>query len=134
MVIGGAVNKSGGPLTIRDALIQIGTEMGRGMSSSVWIDAFDFKYNKLIQKQYEAVIVSDLRFIDEFDYLSYNKFFIVKIKRDSANKIDNISETQQNLIPDDKFSFILDNNSDLDTLQRIITNQLYPVLKQHFDK
>ena len=40
-IIKGAIDKDGNPLTIRQLLIDLGTEMGRKYKESIWLDNFD---------------------------------------------------------------------------------------------
>ena len=77
-IIDRAKDKDGNPLTIRQALIEIGTGLGRGMNEKVWLDVFDDRFSKLINKKTNAVIVSDCRFRNEFDHLRNKGFFIIK--------------------------------------------------------
>ena len=46
-IIKEAVDKNGNLLTIRQALIDIGTGLGRGMNDSIWLDVFDHRFGKL---------------------------------------------------------------------------------------
>lgn len=125
-VIQGAVDKSGKPLTIRQALIEIGTGMGRGMNDSIWLDVFDHRFAKLVKGGDNAVIVTDVRFPNEFSHLKNAGFFLIRIKRTTDMVINHSSETDQDSIKDEDFDFVLNNNGTLEDITNIITNNLCP--------
>ena len=129
-IIDRAKDKDGNPLTIRQALIEIGTGLGRGMNEKVWLDVFDDRFSKLINKKTNAVIVSDCRFRNEFDHLRNKGFFIIKIKREDELKINHISETNQDLIKDNEFHFVLNNDGTIDDLDCIINGKLGSLLRK----
>lgn len=110
--------KNGIPLTVRQLLIDIGTEIGRQYNDSVWLDAFDVAFKKA-EKAYKVVIVTDVRFRNEFDHLKKQGFFHIKLLRnsDSTSISSHISETNQESIKNEEFDYILDNNGSLDDLK-----------------
>jgi hypothetical protein len=109
---------NGESLTIR-ALLQ---ELGEGCKKynpKIWIDAFDEKC-KIIQTQskgIELIIASDLRFIDEFNYLKENGFYMIRILRGEDEGMNHVSETQQKQIKNSDFDKIIDNNGSLADLK-----------------
>jgi hypothetical protein len=120
--------KNGEPLTVRQLLIDIGTGLGRSYNEKMWLDVFDTR-----SEQYEAcgcglLIVTDVRFRNEFDHVKNNGFFTIKLNRDSHTKINNISETDQDGIHDDEYSYILNNNNSLQSLKDEVSNKLIPLL------
>lgn len=112
--------KNGQPLTIRQALIDIGTGLGRGYRDSIWLDVFDHRFNK--SQNLTTIIVPDVRFRNEFDHLKNKGFYLIRLKREAHLKIDDISETNQDLIDDMEFDCILYNNSSLEKLQKDVDN------------
>jgi len=127
-VINGAKNKNGEPLTIRQALLDIGTELGRSYKDSVWLDAFGHRCEKIKNKN-SIIIVPDLRFINEFNYLQDRKFFIIKVNRDNITKINHTSETEQESISDNKFNYVVNNNGTVSELKEIVKNKILPKIK-----
>lgn len=116
--------KDGKPLTVRQVLIDIGTKLGRNYNDSIWLNNFDHRLKKIENK---PIILSDLRFRNEFDHLKSKGFFQIRLIRDEELKLDDISETQQDLIKDEEFDFILKNNDGLKELKlkiRDIVNKL----------
>ncbi len=111
--------KDGNPLTVRDILLEIGTN-GRKLDSNVWVNALDA--NLLKVKNKSLVIITDLRFINEYEYLKSRGFTLIKVFRDDSSNIDHQSETEQDQLLDNQFNFIIDNNGNLTNLKNMIKN------------
>jgi len=108
--------KDGIPLSVRQLLIDIGTS-GRAYKENIWLDAFDAAFKKSIDKQKTLVIVTDVRFVNEFEFLRKKGFYNIRLLRDAHLKIDHASETNQDFIRDDEFDFVLDNNGSIKSLK-----------------
>lgn len=130
-IIVGAVNEDGEPLTVRQAIIDEGTR-GRKYNPNIWLDVFQHRFDKLATKRMGLVIVTDVRFRDEFDYLHDRDFYIVRVKRVTDSKITHASETSQDSIDDSECDYVIDNNGTLDLLHTIITNSVVPNFKGKF--
>jgi hypothetical protein len=117
--------KDGTPLTVRQVLIDIGNDFGRKYQADIWINNLEDTFNKLAKKS-KTVIVTDVRFRNEFDRLKKLGFFQIRLLRDSHLKIDDVSETNQDGIHDDEFDCVIHNNSTLpvliDEVKKITTN------------
>lgn len=109
--------KDGVPLTVRQLLIDLGTGVGRACKETIWLDAFDNTFQKSQSQLKNMVIVTDVRFRNEFDHLKNKDFVIIKLWRDDHLKIDHASETNQDSIKDDEFDFVLHNNGTLKDLK-----------------
>jgi len=121
--------KDGQPLTVRQLLIDIGTKLGRSYNENIWIENLILKVNKLNKVQTnKMIVVTDVRFRNEFDALKNNNFFMIKLNRDDHTLINDISETQQDEIKDYEFNFILNNNGTLKELDKEIVNNLLPAI------
>jgi len=121
--------KDGQPLTVRQLLIDIGTKLGRSYNENIWIENLILKVNKLNKVQTnKMIVVTDVRFRNEFDALKNNNFFMIKLNRDDHTLINDISETQQDEIKDYEFNFILNNNGTLKELEKEIVNKLIPAI------
>ena len=128
-IIEGAYDKNNNPLTVRQALIDIGTNLGRSYKESIWLEAFEHSYNEALKIDNKSIIiVPDLRFINEFNYLKDKGFVMIRIMRSNSLIINHSSETQQDEIPDNKFNFIIDNNKDLFFLKDQIKSYIIPKL------
>lgn len=126
-VIPGAF-KDGQPLTIRQLLIDLGTGVGRQYKENLWLDVFDYTFKRAVSRKKEVVIVTDVRFRNEFDHLKKLGFFQIRLLRDSHTKIDHSSETNQDSISDDEFDAVIHNNSTLEELTNKIM-QIIPKIK-----
>lgn len=128
LIIPGAF-KNKEPLTIRQLLIDLGTGVGREYKQNLWLDVFDVTFAKAIKKNKDLVIVTDVRFRNEFDHLKNLEFFQIKLLRESQLKIDHASETNQDSIKNDEYDYIIHNNGTLQDLKievEKIVKQLKP--------
>lgn len=129
-VILGAFKESK-PLTVRDALIDIGTS-ARSYNNDIWIENLKNKLNTLsLKDDFSIFIVPDLRFRNEFDFLKENNFFFIRIKRNGSSNINHESEIGQESILDTEFDYIVSNNGTLKNLKeevvKIVKNiKCYP--------
>ena len=130
-IIEGAIDEDGNPLTVRQALIDEGTR-GRKYNPNIWLNVFQHRFDKLTRKGHGLVIVTDVRFRDEFDYLHDGGFYIVRVKRVTDSKINHASETNQDSIDDSECDYVIDNNGTLELLHTIITNSVVPDFKGKF--
>lgn len=123
--------KDGKPLTIRQCLIDMGTGMGRSYKESVWLDNFDYRFDKAIKNKFpNLVIVTDVRFRNEFDHLKNKQFYMIRLLRDSKEApINHVSETSQVEIDDSEFNYVLDNNGTLLDLKNKVS-EIVGQLKQ----
>jgi hypothetical protein len=113
--IRGAFN-NGDPLTVRQCLIDIG-QFYKKYNQNIWIDNFDYRLNELDKNGAKMVIATDLRFINEFNYLKSKDFKIIKLYRNESLNINHPSETEQDGIQASQFDYIVYNNGSLDDLR-----------------
>jgi hypothetical protein len=111
--------KNNQPLTYRQALCDVGTELGRGYNDKVWVENFAHRYKKALKNPPDLLIITDCRFKNEYDFLKENGFFTIRIYRDGKT-INHSSETNQNLILDQDFDYVVDNNGNLEDLKEKI--------------
>lgn len=120
--------KNGEPLTVRQLLIDLGTGIGRQYKDNVWIDAFDHRLHKNEKHKLGVVIVSDVRFVNEFTHVKNKGFYNIKLVRAACMKSNDTSETSQDGINDDEFDYVLNNNGTLEELRDEI-KKIIPLLK-----
>lgn len=120
--------KNGKPLTVRQLLIDLGTGVGREYKENLWLDVFDYTFKIAKSKKRQVVIVTDVRFRNEFDHLKKLEFFQIRVLRDSYTKINHSSETNQDSIRDDEFDVVIENNGSLEELENKI-KQIIPKIK-----
>jgi hypothetical protein len=107
------LSDDGNPLTYRQALLDLG-KFGRNYNSNIWLNAL--VQDAELSKDKKAYIVSDVRFVNEFEYLHNADFYTIRIKRPSPERVNDISETDQNAIPDGHFHAVVQNYGDLEML------------------
>jgi len=116
MPIPGA-QKNGQALTVRQLLIDIGTN-GRNYDSNIWLNDFKYSFNKSLLSQNNIFVVTDVRFRNEFDLLKKLGFYKIRVFRESSDKIDDPSETNQDGINDGEFDYVLNNSGTLSELNQ----------------
>jgi hypothetical protein len=111
--------KDGSPLTIRQLLQDIG-ENAKKYNPNIWIINFD---RRMRDRSEQVIIATDLRFIDEFLYLKEEGFYLIRLLRqEQKEKMDHLSETQQEKLKDEEFDSIINNDCSLFDLQGKVAN------------
>lgn len=119
--------KDGKPLTIRQLLLDLGTGVARGYKDSVWLDNFDYRLKKV---KNDIVVVTDVRFRNEFEHLRSQGFYQIRLYRETGQPtINHISETNQNSIADSEFDYVINNDKSLDHLKQEVINNIIPKLR-----
>lgn len=119
--------KEGLPLTIRQLLMDLGTEVGRRYKPDIWLDNFDYRFNQW--KHRNIVIVTDVRFRNEFDHLRKNGFYMIRLYRNTGqSEIQHISETGQESVADEEFDYVLLNNKHLKEIKLEVLQNIIPKL------
>jgi hypothetical protein len=108
---------NGKPLTYRQALLDLGA-LGRKYNKNFWLNWLVADANS--SKNIGIYIVSDARFINECDYLKKSNFIMIRVLRDSINKISDPSELEQDFIPNSEFDYIIYNNDSIEKLNEEI--------------
>lgn len=114
-------NKDGNTLTHRQALIDLGA-FGRQYNNNIWLNCLVEDANQ--SKDKIVYICSDVRFVNEFEFLKSAGFYMIRIKRPSYTKIDDVSETQQDAILDADFNLVIDNDGSLEDLSNCIADMV----------
>ncbi len=127
-IIKGAKDSDGNPLTIRRALTDIGTSVGRAYNNSVWLENMSFRINEEILSKREMIIITDVRFRNEFDWLKSEGFFMIKVVRENDLSINHISETGQDEIKNHEYDYVLNNNGSMGDLETIIKKEIISAL------
>jgi hypothetical protein len=117
--------KDGKPLTIRQLLMDLGTGLGRNYNSNIWLENIDLRLEKEEKKNRTVVVVTDVRFRNEFDHFKKNGFQMIKLIREDSLNINHVSETQQDSIKDDEFSYVINNNGSLEDLKKEIFQMIH---------
>ena len=98
-------------LSLRQLLQYFGTEiMQKYFGKRVWI-------NSTMQNRSEYTIISDLRFIEEYNAVKEKKGIVIYINRPNYEFGQHASEREmKELLENDKYDFIIDNNGSIEDL------------------
>lgn len=124
--------KNGKPLTYRQVLMDIGTEVGRAYNDKVWLEAFDNRFeDAVVNNKYDLIVVTDVRFRNEYEHLKRKGFFQIRLYRETGMApIEHASETDQKSIRDEEFDYVLFNNKSLEDLKEEVRANIIPRLKR----
>tara|TARA_Y100000389_G_C17338750_1_gene452127 strand:+ start:189 stop:764 length:576 start_codon:yes stop_codon:yes gene_type:complete len=87
-----------------------------------WLKRFDIWYQK---QNNLKIVVSDVRFLHEFEHLKKMEAYMFKIKRkDLISKDGHISENELDLLDDDNFNLIINNDSTKEELYEFIDEKI----------
>lgn len=71
--------------TLRHALQTLGTEWGRGMvGDTIWLNAMDAALTRCQKRGWEGVVLDDLRFLNEYQFLRERGATIIRIEREGC--------------------------------------------------
>jgi len=104
-------------MSLRDVLVYIGTYVLQSeVNKNVFVNIIKNKIeNALFDKlNLKYAIITDVRFIHEFDFIRKKNGITIKIIRDSINALPNIAE--HDLDDEDSYDFIIYNNSTYEDL------------------
>jgi hypothetical protein len=89
----GIVNATG-PMTVREVLQYVGTDMFRKMNPNIWINAL---IKRIDYEKPEIALICDVRFDNEFEILEEKGAIILGLCRDIFNSQDTHASEQVNL-------------------------------------
>lgn len=105
----------------RDLMKDVGDAFKEKINKNIWIDIlFDTIKDK------EKVVITDLRFKNEYNKCREKGVFIIKVVRLEINSSDtHISETELDDIPDSKFDAVIVNDGSLEQLKDRVNRLSY---------
>lgn len=106
-----------GELTYRQVLLDIG-KLGRKYNSNVWLAKLDM--DLAVNESKRLYTCNDVRFIDEFGFLKERGFHMIRILRNECRQIDDVSELEQDGIPNGAFDDIIYNNDTVSELRKTV--------------
>lgn len=121
----------------RELLQHVGMELRDIVSKDIWVNALFGSDNMLVLQDWTADykwwIIDDLRFQNEFYRIRSMGGKLIKIERDIQNNIsedilNNGSEIDLDLIPNDEWDLVLDNNTPLDITKKTLEKYLMTIL------
>lgn len=124
-IINGAFDCNGNALTVRQLLLDLGKFI-RSYNSSTLINVAEYKTNKTSKH----IIIPDGRLIDEYTMAVKFGYYLIRIKRpNNKYKVNDVSETDMDKIPDSKFDDIIINNGSLDELVKKVHSVSQNIIK-----
>jgi dephospho-CoA kinase len=112
----------------------IGTEWGRNKDKNLWINRFKEKVERISKENPNAIIVcDDVRMVNEFFCTQNLGFTMIRINRDLSLRESSLvgrntnhsSETEQDIIPDESFDYVINNNGSIRHLSSQIRDIIY---------
>jgi len=109
------VKRTGGFWTAREIMQSVG-EFYRSINYNYWVELLD---RNIKEGNVRDVIVTDVRYPNEFNYIKQNNGVVIRIYRDNAPTIhgtDHPSERSLDDFDDDVFDVVVGNNGGLNDL------------------
>jgi dephospho-CoA kinase len=100
-------------LTYRKVLTDLGKQ-ARKYNKNIWIHNFDYDLKKNAHAR--AYVCSDARFLNEIEYLKDRGFYLIRVLRNGTDIGKDVSETEQDTIPDSVFNKVIHNDYSIDQL------------------
>lgn len=108
----------------RDLMKDVGDSLRAGVSKDIWVNILFDRIRDL-----DNIIITDLRFKNEFKRCKEEGVFIIKVVRPEIDSSDtHISEVDLDDIPDSEFDAIIVNDGSLDELKQKV-EQLWELIK-----
>lgn len=104
-------------LSLRDILVYIGTYvLQQDVNKDIFVNIVEnrIKNIALTNQNLNYVIVTDIRFCHEIDYVRNHNGVTIKITRPNVQQLNNIAE--HDLDDEDNYTFMIDNDGDFDEL------------------
>jgi hypothetical protein len=119
-----------GSMTYREFLLKLGTECGRLVNESIWIDALARGY-----KEGETIIVPDTRFLNEAEFVTKNGGLLIRINRkdvDESGVSDYVLKGKPECELDDyPFKYVIQNNGTIEDLEGALLDAYVDWYSEH---
>lgn len=114
-------------MSLRELLVYVGTYVCQQyINKQIFINIVKNTVTRKVSQhsnEIKYVIVTDVRFIHELEFIHNNKGITVNIYRDNVKQLDNIAE--HDLDDSEDFDFVIDNNGTYDELFREVWNMVH---------
>ena len=104
-------------MSLREILVYVGTYvLQEDINSSIFVNIVRNKIKEEINvnNHLKYIIVTDMRFLHEVDFIRENNGITIKVVRDSVQQLDNVAE--HNLDDEDRYTYTIENISSDHTL------------------
>ncbi len=117
-------NLMGYKFTPRDAMIKVGTDFGRNMiHKNIWIESL---FNRYYKNPNQAIVITDLRFANEYDEIKKRDGVIIRINRNNNNSNTQINSNSQHSseceLDNHPFDYVIDNDGTIEELKIKVIN------------
>jgi len=117
-------------MSLRDILVYVGTYvLQQDLNKQVFVNNVtnQIKNELLINHELKYVIITDVRFTHELEYIHKNNGITIKIVRNNVVQLPNIAE--HDLDEEDSYDYIIENNGSYDDLFR----QLWDLIHKNIE-
>jgi hypothetical protein len=113
-------NQEGEPMTNREFLQILGTEIGRNIDKDIWVKSLFREYNKDLDW-----IIPDVRFVNEAEAIKSRGGILIKVERDTGYTDNHASEHALDNYTN--FDYVIQNNG---TIEELISKVKEILLKE----
>lgn len=117
-------------MSLREILVYVGTYvLQQDLNKNVFVNIVRnlIGIKKKVNENLKYVILTDIRFNHEIEYIHKNNGITISIVRDNVQQLDNIAE--HDLDEEDRWDYIVSNNGTYDELFEKIWNILHEVVE-----
>lgn len=113
-------------MSLREILVYVGTYvLQQDINKSIFVNIIrnTIKEKQMNNKDLKYILITDIRFNHEIDYIKENDGITISITRDNVEQLDNIAE--HDLDDEDRWDYYVENNGTYDELFENIWNILH---------
>lgn len=113
-------------MSLREILVYVGTYvLQQDINKSIFVNIIrnTIKEKQMNNKDLKYILITDIRFNHEIDYIKENDGITISITRDNVKQLDNIAE--HDLDDEDRWDYYVENNGTYDELFENIWNILH---------
>ena len=113
-------------MSLREILVYVGTYvLQQDINKSIFVNIIrnTIKEKQMNNKDLKYILITDIRFNHEIDYIKENDGITISIIRDNVEQLDNIAE--HDLDDEDRWDYYVENNGTYDELFENIWNILH---------
>lgn len=106
-------------MSLREILVYVGTYiLQTHINKNTFVNIVNNKIKQVVSDKLKYVIVTDIRFEHEFNFIKEKNGIVIDVRRDSVEQLDNIAEHE--LDDFDLFDITIDNSGTYDDLVDIV--------------
>jgi hypothetical protein len=98
----------------------VGTEVCRNIDPDFWIKIFEKNIVNFQPTSVKALVIPDVRFKNEVDYIRSKNGVLIKVKRDLIPGVSPYQHQSEKGLDDELFDYVVENNGTVDELYKKI--------------